>query len=312
MKLLKKLAFAPLFIVCFGFFSYFVLWIINSPYILLSWETRIAAVLAAVAGLLVLSAVSFIIFCTLAQDFFVTIPVALIATICPVVFLPAPLNMVFSAGSIAGFILSNIILRDKLKTYLTFDSSTLLSPPIKNLVTILIVILSFSYYLATNQTIQKEGFKIPDQLIDGVFGAVSAFTSQGLPQVKGVSYLAQMPGISREQVELLKQNPQLLKQYGVDPDVLDSLAADEPSGGSPDVNQLQKQLIQESIPKLLKPYEGIIPALLAVGLFFILQPITSLFMIFLKPLLMAVFWLLEKIGFIAFEKEMREVKKMVV
>lgn len=77
-------------------------------------------------------------------------------------------------------------------------------------------------------------------------------------------------------------------------------------------NDLIKQTVKDQIQNLIKPYSSFIPAFLAVLLFLTLQSLTSLINLLIYPLLWITFYILEKSGFVHFETETREVKKLVV
>lgn len=78
------------------------------------------------------------------------------------------------------------------------------------------------------------------------------------------------------------------------------------------IDSLVKEALKDQIQNLIKPYLGLIPAVVAALLFFTLQALTSLVSLLIYPLLWLIFLILEKIGFVKFTTEMREVKKMVV
>lgn len=78
------------------------------------------------------------------------------------------------------------------------------------------------------------------------------------------------------------------------------------------VNSLIKQTINDQMQNLLKPFLGFIPAILAILLFLTLQSLSSIINLLIYPLLRIIFYILEKINFIHFETEMREVKKMII
>ncbi len=73
-----------------------------------------------------------------------------------------------------------------------------------------------------------------------------------------------------------------------------------------------KQTAKDQIQGFIKPYQSFIPAVLAVLLFLTLQSLTSILNLFIYPLLWLIFFILEKTGFVKFEIEQREVKKLVI
>lgn len=90
------------------------------------------------------------------------------------------------------------------------------------------------------------------------------------------------------------------------------------SPNSPDLLQLSippdllKQTVKDQLQGLIKPYQGFVPASLAVMLFLTLQSLTSILNLLIYPLLWVTFFILEKTGFVKFEVEQRPVKKLIV
>jgi len=123
----------------------------------------------------------------------------------------------------------------------------------------------------------------------------------------------QLPAISQEQIDLLKQNPDLLRQSGLDPKILDTLSQPKAAQTPQSLTQnLVKQTVKDQIQNLIKPYQNFIPAGLTLLLFLTLQSLTSIINLLIYPLLWLAFFILEKTGFVKFETEQRPVKKLVV
>lgn len=95
-----------------------------------------------------------------------------------------------------------------------------------------------------------------------------------------------------------------IKFSGLNPKVLDNL--------NPSSNDLIKQGVKDQIQTIIKPYQNIIPAILAMLLFLTLQSLTSILNLLIYPLLWLTFYSLEKIGFVKYELEQRPVKKLIV
>lgn len=190
---------------------------------------------------------------------------------------------------------------------LLLPAPSLLSPIVKQVTGILILLLSLGFYLSVNQKIAQNGFEIPDSLID-----TALKVSQPSIPVQGFKYdKTLMAQITPDQLELLKKNPELLKQYGIDPKTLDSLPV---SVSTPDLNTtaMIKPLVKDQLQNIIKPYQNFIAPILALLFFLTLQSLTALLGLFISPILWLIFLLLEKTNFIHFETEMREVKKLVV
>lgn len=159
--------------------------------------------------------------------------------------------------------------------------------------------------------ISEKGFEIPDSLIDTAL-TMTPQAKQN-PQTEQTSLMPQQ--LTKEQIDLLKKNPDLLSQYGLDPSILDTLDLPDANIVSTVQNQgndLIKKTVKNQFEQMIKPYVSFIPIILAVVLFLSFQSLVALINIFIYPLLLFIFYILETIGLIKFEKEMREVKKLVV
>lgn len=301
MPILKKLALAPIFLI----FLAITLFKFNPFLILttsvLSIDLSIGLDLVIVSGLVVLSSLSFIVFTTLANDWKFIAPIAVVAAILPIILIAAPLGYVLAIGLLVVLTLSFALLENTLKSYLTFQPSDLFGPSIKTLSSFLIILISITFYFASSAQIKQKGFQIPDSLIDSVIKLMPQ------PEESGQK-TSQLPQISPEQLALLKQNPDLLRKSGLDPKILDSLNQNSPTTSQ----DLIKQTIKDQLNNLIKPYEGFIPAALALLLFVTLKSFESLLSILVNPLLGLIFYVLAKLRIITFTEEMRPIKKMVV
>lgn len=293
----KKLLFAPLFLLSLAILVYLISpMLISTDFIFgLSADTLIQ--LITLAGLFLLTSIFFILFGAFSLNWRFTLPVIILASLTVFLFIPTSLAIVLSTLLLACFILSYTMLELKMKTYLTFQPTQIFSPSIKQLVGMLILIISIIYYFSINNEISQKGFQIPDSLIDTALQFAPPQTNQQENSQSEIS-------LSQDQLKLLRSNPDLLKQSGIDPAILNA-----PKNLT---NDLVKQTIKGQFQNMIKPYQSFIPAVLAVLLFITLQSITSMLSVFLNPLIWLIFLVLEKTGFVRFEKEMREVKKMVV
>ncbi len=317
MPVVKKLTFAPLFLISLVAVFFELNPFLKSADLIfsLSFDTLIKLILICVA--ILLSGIFFIIFSALTLDFKLIIPIALVSSLIPFFFLPPPLAIISAVLTFISLILSFVNLENKMKSYLTFQPTVLLIPSIKQLTGLLIISLSLVYYLSINSEIQKNGFQIPDSLIDTAI-KLTPQTPQDL-NFQGFKYdtrlIAQLPQLSQNQIELLKKNPELLKQFGIDSKSLDNLAPKSISKTPTiqgNLNDLLKKTIKDQFQNMLKPYQNFIPPILALLFFFSLQSFTAILSIFLSPLIWLIFNILEKTKFITFTTEMREVKKMVI
>lgn len=312
MLIFKKAIFALPFLIFLVWFFYNLNFFFKDPYLIFGFDTAILLQLVWLLVSLSLASFCFVIFAALSDDWKFILPVSILGSLTSFALFSIPSGLVMWVGTLLSLCLTYLILSNKLKNYLTFQASSLLNPSIKSLATFLILTASLAFYIASSTQIKEQGFKIPDSLIDTAL----KFTTSQLPDVQGES-IAQV-SLTPEQIELLKQNPDVLKQYGIDPDVLDSqdkqssVAGPTKPSTSPPSNDLVKNLLQIQIQNIVKPYENLIPIFLA-GLFFVtMQSLFSLLAVTLTPLIALTFWIFTKTNFIRFETEMREVKKLVV
>lgn len=325
----KKLSLLPLFLILYTGLLYFVTPLLEKADLIFSLDWQVFRQLSIVSVLILTSALIFVVFAALNMDIKLTLPAILISAPLPLIFIPLSLGAIIGSAIALALLISYFVVSSKMNTYLTFSSTAILSPPVKQLTFFLILILSISYYLSANKQILEKGFEIPDSLIEG---SLKLMPQMNIP-VQSVKYqkdlLAQIPQLTPEQIELLKQNPDLLRQYNIDPQVLDSLPASstgasstaQPSTGQPASNSkvtpsssmdLIKPLVKNQLQSIIDPYQKFIPPVLALLFFLTLQSFTALLSILLSSFIWLTFWTLEKVGFIHFETEMREVKKLVV
>ncbi len=296
MIMLKKLILAPVFLIVLAFLIYQLAPFLKSYDIIFSLSSSSLVQLITLAFLILINGLIFNLFITFAQNWKMVLPLVLVASFLPMLFLTPFLGLVFGLGVLISLFLTYLALTNKLKTYLTFNPNSLISPSVKQLTSLFILVFSLTYFLSINQIIQKTGFQIPDSLIDTALKFTPIESS--LPQETSQF------SIPPEQLELLKQNPDLLKQYGLDPKILDT-----PQNTT---TNLIKQTLKDQMQNLIKPYLNFIPAILALLLFISLQSIISVMNLLIHPLLWIIFYILEKTGFIKFTAETRLVKKMVV
>lgn len=308
----KKLSFAPVFLIIFAVLVYQISTVLTDYQFLFSLDNTSLIHILTTCALFLLTSLSFILFATFANSWKIIAPVVLIALSLPVIFIPQPISFVLSIGFLLAFVISSLTLDNKLKTYLNFQPSVLLTPNIKTLCTMLIFVTSFGFYLTSSANIKQNGFSLPDSLIDTVLQAVPMPGMEAnTPPNQSIPGL---PNLTQENIDLLKQNPQALEQFGLDPSVLDSITPTS-SQQTSSTNPLQssvKTMVQAQLDQVIKPYLTIIPIFVALILFLTLNWIVSILGIFLSPILWGIFSALTKSGFATFTTEMREVKKLVV
>ena len=260
-----------------------------------------------IAALFIVSALLFSVFVTLAADWKMILPVSLISALIPMFFLEPALAIVFAVITFTSFLLIFLSLETALKSYLTFKPETLLGPSIRRLASLLVLAFCLIFFLSTNKIIAQKGFQIPDSLIDTALKMIPMESFAEETQTE------QIPTINPEQLKLLKQNPELLRQSGLDPKILDTLDQQKTSKTSPNpVQELVKQTVKDQLQTIIKPYVNFIPAGLTLLLFFSLLSLVSVANLLIYPLLWVIFYILEKTGFVKFIVEQRPVKKLVV
>jgi len=215
---------------------------------------------------------------------------------------------VFLVGIFLSFLLSNLNLDVVLKSYLNFQPSSLLGPTIKRLSGLLILAICIVYFFSASKMINQNSFQIPDSLIE------TAIEMVPLPENNIQTEQMNLPQITEEQIELLKKNPELVRQSGLDPQVLDNLTTAQKSTQAPVnlTNQLIKQTVKDQVQNFIKPYQNFIPAGLSILLFLTLQSFAALINLLIYPFLWIIFFVLEKTEFVKFEIEQRQVRKMVI
>lgn len=308
MVYIKKLALAPFFLISFIALVYQFNPFLKSYDFIFSLSVNTFTDLIILSLLITASCLLFVLFVTFAQDFKLTLPVSLLSALTPLLFLDQALGLVFSVAIFVSFLLINFNLDSVLKSYFSFQPNPLLGPSVRNLSSLLILSFCIIYFLSANKFIAQQGFQLPDSLIDTAL-KISSPMASGVTQGQN-----SLPQITPEQLDLLKKNPEALKQFGLDPSILNNLTTSQQTTQAPEnlTNALIKQTIKDQLQGVIKPYIGFVPAGLAVILFLTLQFFTSLTNLLIYPLLWLIFLILEKTGFIKFTIEQREVKKMVV
>lgn len=309
MNIVKKLAFAPVFLIIFTLFVYRVTPLLASYDFFFSLSINTFLGLLLLSFFISISCFLFVLFATLASDWKMVLPVAFLSALIPMLFMEPALGLVFTVAIFISLLLTFLSLDNSLKSYLTFKPEALLGPAIRHLSGLLILAFCLVYFLSTSKIIAQAGFQIPDSLIETAL----KMTPLDLPAEQN-SPTPELPAISQEQIDLLKQNPELLRQSGLDPSILDTLNQPQPKASPPQnlTQDLIKQTVKDQIQTFIKPYINFVPAGLAILLFLTLQSLTSIINLLIYPLLWITFFILEKTGFVKFAEEMRPVKKMII
>jgi hypothetical protein len=254
---------------------------------------------------LILSLFFYILVCSFLEDIKIIFAIAFLSSLLSFLFLPLgnEAGIVFIASFVI-FMSAFIFHQKKMKSYLTFSASKIIIPSISRTIFFFLVIVGVIFYIKFSADLTKNGFKVPDSLIDLSLSFVPSAQSDQT-EVTG------LPIITSEQIALLKQNPDYLRQYGLDPKILDTINISKETT-SIDQKTILRPLIQAQIDQMIKPNTGIVAIAVSLLYFFSLQFLTSLLILIFYPLTEGLFWLLEKLGLITYQVEMREVKKLVV
>ncbi len=292
MLLIKKYAFSIPFLIVFIIFCLQLAAFFQDPPLILSIEPKAIGHIILATITVLLTSMFFLIAATLAQEWKVALVVlpAIIAS--SLLFLSFPYNIMFAIVSSLACAFTYFLLQIQLKTYFSFHANHILIPLIKHLVTLLLFAASICYFISANENIKQHGFTLPPSLLDAVL-QISA---------------AQDPLGQINQLEQLKQNPQLLKELNISQDELNQLTKPQNQVSS----QALKAAIGAHLQNSLKPYLSLIPFILAFLFFITIKSLTSLFSLFLYPLIWFIFYVLEKVKVTTYTVEMREVKKLVV
>lgn len=305
---LKKLIFAPFFLVSFVFLLLQFKPILTSTEFIFALSPETFYSLLTISALILLSSFLYVLFCTIADDWMLTLPVLLFACSSAFLFFGFNTTIAFFVLTFMSFLVVFLNLSMQLKNYVDFKPGSLFSSSVKYASTILIFALSVTYFLSITPIIQKQGFQIPDSLIDAAIKLTPMPSDSKNPKNTGGnsdSSINQLQ-IPQEQLDLLKKNPELLKQYNIDPKILDTVGVSDLTGN------FVKQALKDQFDNMIKPYLSFIPIILSVTLFITFQSLVSLLGIVVPAFFWIIFFILEKIKFISFTEEMRPVKKMVV
>jgi hypothetical protein len=313
----KKLLFAVPFLIFFTLSFYLANPFLKSTDILFSFDINLLKELLFLCLIIFLAGLFFTVFSSLADDWRYVSVVAVVAS-ATILLVPAPLNFIVVPASIVLLILCFWSLFGKLKTYFTFNPNIVLGGTVKSSAKVMVLLISLLYLFSIKQQVIDHGFKLPDNLVDTVIKFGPQVQDPTADTTTTTSSTPSLPAIPPDQIALLKQHPELLKQYGLTPQMLDSLIASPTttktttSAASSPSNTAIKKLINDQVQTIIQPYMSFIPYVLA-GLFFItLYSLVGLVLLFTGPILSLTFWLLEKTEFIHFTTETREIQKMVV
>lgn len=318
MVALKKLVFAIPFLLFLAVTLLYFQKIAIDPTQVLSMDISSLYQILIFNSFLILTALSFCLFVSFARSWQLVIPVILASLITIFAFFPS-LNSP-SIFLIVGFLITEVIifffLDNNLNTYINFSPIQIYSPFIKRFTQISIIIFSISLFVIFNIYYQTHKFEVPDSLIDTALKSVPQNITTS-DEGKSVALPSRL-NITPEQMTTLKQNPELLEQFGLSVSDLESLSksttiqAKDTEKQVPLDQRLIKTAVKNQVDEMIKPYAQFIPITLASLFFLTAYSLSSLLLIILPVILWIIFKILESSGFIKFTSEMREVKKMVI
>lgn len=184
MPTIKKLLFAPLFIVFLTSLIYQIIPFLKSYDFIFSLSLDTLIQLLIISFLITLSSLSFSLFASLALDWSIVLPVGILTSLIPFIFIEPAQAVIFMAGLMVSLLLVFIGLESQMKSYLTFNSNSILGPSIRHLSILFVITISIIYFLSTSKMVSEKGFAIPDSLIDTAlkFAAPSTEQSESLDQ----------------------------------------------------------------------------------------------------------------------------------
>ncbi len=285
MLFLKKITFGLFYLITFFIVLVLAKQLLKSTDVLftVSWATFFS--LLAFVAITILTSLFFVVFITLTQDWKYIAGLLIISNLSCFLLFNSPENIILSIGFLSIGGLTYVLLENKLRSYLTFQPTVLLSAPTLNFARFFMLLFAVLFFFTLTTNFINKPFAVPDNILE--------FALKLTPQTR----------------DLTSQSADLLKQSGIDPKML-------AKSGLNNLTQLPKNTIKnalaQQINQVIAPYQSLLPLLLAFLLFISLTSTLSLLGILVSPLLWLIFWLLEITGFIKFVTEMREVKKLVV
>jgi hypothetical protein len=319
MPVVKKLAVAPLFLITLFTAINQMRALYGNTNLVFSFDSQIFYTIAVAVGFTFLSCILYVTFIALSQEWKYIIPVILLSSLLPFISI-STFSFIISSVLIlnaigVGLCLTAIAIttQNKLVKYIDFQPTALFSSSVKNLLMALLILFSILFYYNANQEIAQKGFHLPDSLIDfslKLFNDTSG-NSAGLI-CDQVTQQLDSSGLNKSQIEKALQDPKTAKQISSDPSQLE-IIKDCLAGKTPTIDTTPiKQTLTHTIDNFVKPYTSYVAPTMALLFYSLLTFFSFIFSLFTSVLLFMVFKLLEKTNYIHFEKEMREVKKLVV
>ncbi|MDD2822518.1 MAG: hypothetical protein PHQ59_00375 [Candidatus Daviesbacteria bacterium] len=313
MLIIKKLIFAIPFLLSITAFYIQAEPILKDPMLLFSFDLNLLLQLIYFAVSITATAYFFITFTALASDWKIVAPISLVGSALVLLFIASPEATYLGIGLFLAFCAVFALLLNKItKDPTSFHTSDYIIKPSGQLITIIVLITSAIVYLSISTSSQQ----MVTKMIDSVVNLSTEFikNQQLAPQSEGNTQPS-LPTLTSEQLTLLKQNPNLLKQNGIDPNILNQLDANKknaPVTPQSIAAEAAKPMIIKQVTDMIQPYLPFVPFIIAFVFYLNFQFFTSITSLLFSPLAYLLFYILEKINFIRFETTTREVKKLVV
>ncbi len=311
----KKLIFAPVFLALITAGLYFYKLILDKHTQVFFENYGGLIDFGIFALILLLASLTYCLFITFTQSIKYTLPLALLSFPSSFIFLDTRLAIVTGIGIFLSLLAGYFTLKSNLSTYINFKASSIFSGPIKSLNLLILLTLSLGYYLNSNLIIQTQGFKIPDPLLDWAIDL--SLGGANIP-VLGEKYYIAQTGTFQEQLEYLKTHPELMKEYGLKPEDLETFSNltgtvnETPSKPQSNIKNVIKTQVSDSLSQVIKPYLFVVAIILAVMFFSEASFMLWILSLLLSPTLLLLFYIFEKSGFIKFADETRIVKKIII
>lgn len=310
--IIKKLLFSLPFLLSFLAFLLNFKPFLKNPTLLLELNSNVIFQSIYLVIFLLLANLFLAILITLAPNWKICLPVFGLGALSSFFILPPLWGFLLAPALLLAFSLNYYLLGKKLAGYLSFQPIPLLSPFIKQTTILILLVITIIFYLAVDIKIKEDGFTVPDSLIETSMKMIPKETSFNVFSQENQEPLNLADfNITPQQIEELKKNPEVLKQYGLDPALLDELTNPQANNESPSPN-LIRTMVKSQLQSFIKPYQGYIPIILAALFFLSLSWISSLLMIIVNILLIVIFWALKIAGFTNYQTETREVQKLII
>lgn len=280
-------------------------WVISSPWLILDFGWDSFWKLVEFSVILAFAVMSFGLSVVMSKEKIIDWGVILVGTVIPVSIFGMFNGLILGIGVGVGELIGYLMIRQSLRSYLTFSTNNLIMPAIKTVAMVVIIGFSIIYGIGLQKNVEINGFKLPDGIIDSAIkmsGGDQLMDSQNstgamIDQISKDSGLLSSLGISQEQLK------------SSDPNTLEKLLGSNQKTSS---QSLIRDTVNKQLANTVAPFLAFV-GLIAGGLFLLsMLGVISLLYPLIAGFIWVIFKLLESANLIQFEKEMREVRKLVV